>query len=174
MKVSFWPEYDRQSVLVIYKGQLQDGAALPATVQMLIPKSSGVASTAAVDPNDQFQYDHAWATHKITPGTDYNVLTYETIYPNFQCELYYYPIGAEQQRNFDFSFKTAMATENLQIEIQKPLKASAFKITPPSNETAIIDGFTYYLYNFKNPKAGQEIGYNISYLKDTFEPSIVE
>ncbi|HEX21090.1 MAG TPA: hypothetical protein ENH19_00365 [Actinobacteria bacterium] len=173
MKVSFWPEYDSQSVLLIYKGQLQDNVTLPADVKIFIPKSSGVASTATVDSDGQFQYDHAWTTHKVTLGTEYDILTYETIYPNFQCELYYYPIGAEKQRNFHFTFKTAAAAKNLQIEIQKPLKAANFKITPPTTDTAISEGFTYYLYNFKNSEAGQEIRYNISYSKDTYQTSIV-
>lgn len=171
MKVSFWPEYDSQSVLAIYRGQLKDSNAVPATVKILIPKGAKVASTAAVDPNGQFQYDQAWASHKVTPGADYDVLTYETIYPNFQCELYFNQIGAEKQRNFDFTFKTAMAAETLQIEIQKPLKSSNFKITPSTTNTADSEGFTYYLYSLNNPEIGQESSYTVSYTKANNQPS---
>ncbi len=171
LKVSFWPEYDRQSVLGIYKGELKNSASVPATVKILIPKGAKVSSTAAIDPDGKFQYDRAWATHKVTPGTDYDILTYETIYPRFQTELYYQQLGTDKQRNLNLTFKTSMVSDNLQVEIQKPLRATDFKITPSTSNTADNEGFTYYLYNYKNPEVGQETSYTVSYKKDTNQPS---
>ncbi|HEX21089.1 MAG TPA: hypothetical protein ENH19_00360, partial [Actinobacteria bacterium] len=140
LKVSFWPEYDRQSVLGIYKGELKNSASVPATVKILIPKGAKVSSTAAIDPDGKFQYDRAWATHKVTPGTDYDILTYETIYPRFQTELYYQQLGTDKQRNLNLTFKTSMVSDNLQVEIQKPLRATDFKITPSTSNTADNEG----------------------------------
>lgn len=172
LKVSFWPEYDNPSVLVIYRGKLPESVGLPARVDLFIPKNAKIASTASVDTNGQFQYDHAWQTHQVTSGSTYDELTFETIYQGYQCEIYYNPIGSASQRNFNFLFKTSTAVDNLAAEIQKPRNATDFKIEPKPAKKSNDGNFDYYSYNLGSQPAGRELSFKVSYKKKDLQTSM--
>lgn len=170
--ISFQPEYDSQSVLVIFRGALPHSVKLPAKVKLYIPKGARVSSTAAVDSQGQFQYDQAWNSHTVTPGDDYDLLEYETMFPNFQAEIYYSPVGQEAQRNFDFKIKTPFEVKSLLFEIQKPLEATDFKVEPASANVDTRENFEYHNYSFTEMPADKEFNYKVAYNKANSKPSV--
>ena len=172
-KVSYWPEHDSQSVLLIFRGIFPSNVKLPATVKIYVPKGARVSSTAAVDPNGQYQYDEAWSSHVVTPGEgDYDTLTFTTTKPEFQSEVYYNTIGTEKERVFDLKFKTPVDVNNLSVEIEKPIGAAEFKAEPVSTDVQTANNFEYHNYSFSNIPAEREFSYKVTYSKDNNTPSV--
>ncbi len=172
LKVSYWPEHDSQSVLLIFRGLFPSDVKLPATVKIYIPKGARVSSTAAVGSNGQYQYNEAWNSHVVTPGEeDYDVLTFTTTNPEFQAEIYYNTIGTEKVRDLDLKFKTAANINNLSVEIEKPVGATEFKAEPVSSDVQTVDKYEYHNYSFSNIPAEREFSYKATYSKDNNTPS---
>lgn len=170
--VSYWPEYDSQSVLGIFRGKLPSNVKLPAKVKIFIPKGARVSSTAAVDTSGQYQYDQAWNSHTVTPGADYDVLEYETVFPEFQTEIYFSPVGQATARTFDFKFKSPVDIGTLDIEVQKPSEATEYKVEPVSSNINNRENFEYHNYSFTDVPADKEIGYKVTYNKVNNKPSV--
>jgi hypothetical protein len=139
---------------------------------LLVPKDAKISSTASVDGNGQFHYERAWASHTLTAGKDYDELSFEVEYPDFQAEIYYLPVSSKAQRNFNFKLKTPVAVENLGVEIEEPLRATSFKVKPTGYEKSNDGTFNYYLYNYGKQEAGREFLFQISYLKADVQPSL--
>ena len=50
LTIDLWPEYDRPSMLVIYKGELSPAVSLPAEVTLRMPVEAGAPAVVAVGP----------------------------------------------------------------------------------------------------------------------------
>lgn len=172
LAVSYWPEYDKPSVLIIYRGKLPDNVRLPARVKLFVPKETVISSTAEVDENGQFQYDYAWPTHSVVSSFNYKELSFETRYPTFQAEVYWQTISSSPTRSFNLQLKTPVAVENLNVEIQEPLKATNFKLEPQAAEVSNDGTFNYHRYSFGSQPAEKELIFKVAYEKSTNEPSL--
>lgn len=171
LKVSYWPEYDKPSVLLIYRGKVAS-TTLPATVRLLVPKDALIAATSTIDTNGQFDYDKAWSTHKTKPLGDFQELTFETTNPEFQAEVYYMSIGNTVGRKLPLRFAAPANIDSLQIEIQEPKGASKFKIEPATKNVSTGDNFQYHNYTYDNVPIGRELNFNVAYDKSGTEPSV--
>lgn len=171
LKVSYWPEYDKPSVLVIYRGKVTS-TTLPATVRLLLPKGALVAATSTVDSNGQFVYDEAWASHKTKTVGDLQELTFETANPDFQAEVYFMSLGNEKQRKLPLFFAAPANIDSLQVEIQEPQRSSNFSIEPATKDVSAGDNFQYHNYTYDNVPAGRELTFNVAYEKSDSNPSV--
>ena len=171
LKVSYWPEYDKPSVLLIYRGKVS-ATSLPATVRLLVPKNALIAATSTIDTNGQFDYDKAWATHKTKTVGDFQELTFETTNPEFQAEVYYMALGDTVSRKLPLLFAAPANIDNLRVEIQEPKNATKFKTEPATKDISTGDGFQYHNYTYDNVPAGRELSFNVSYDKSGSEPSV--
>lgn len=174
LNVSYQPEYDDPSVLVIYSGKVDASIKAPATIKIAIPKGKGVrlVATSAVDPNGQFQYDRAWKSKQLVDLEDMTILTYETIYPTFQFELYMQPVSGGGERNFDFSLPSISKIKTLTVDIKQPMRAENFKATPEAARTAPDGQFTDYYYSYADVAPGQNYNFNVKYDRADSIPSV--
>ncbi|RMF94189.1 MAG: zinc-ribbon domain-containing protein [Nitrospinota bacterium] len=63
--------------------------------------------------------------------------------------------------------------EGLRLEVQQPLRSTAFRTEPAPAETRTDGrGFTYHVYHFQQVTAGQSIPITVTYRKEDSRPSV--
>lgn len=128
LTISLWPEYDREGVLVIYRGTVAAGTSLPVTVRFPVPKTmANLGGTAGVDAQGEFRY---YRPSVRDLGTVLEV-SYTTPYPTFQFEYYDSALQVEgEQRAYTFSYPGSYSVGALVLEAQEPAGAQGFATEP--------------------------------------------
>jgi len=128
LEIALWPEYDRQAVLVIYRGRVSGETALPVTLRFRVPKSAGdLGGTAGVDAQGGFHYYRP----TISDLGDVLEVTYTIPYRAFQFE--YYDGGPQVQgedRSLAFTYRADYNTGSLVFLAQEPAGSSGFATSP--------------------------------------------
>ena len=164
LKVSLWPEYDKQGVLVIYHGELANDVNLPVTLRFLIPKSAGgPAATAGVDAGGQYRYRQ----YELADAGDYLAVTYTNPYREFQFEYYYDPLViTETLRTFAYTFQADYAADSVAVEVKQPSGAQNLTLTPVATETDTdFDNLPLQRYTLGASEAGQTFELSAQYEK---------
>jgi len=173
MQIALWPEYDRPSVLVIYRIVLADQVSLPTRLSLRIPASAGepnavaeidVAAGGLVNVAYARQVSGDWATLDFTVRS-----------PEIQVE-YYDPALDRQDvsRHFEYLWPGDYTIQALSIEIQQPLGASNLRISPSLGAgTPGQDGLTYYLAEIGSVNAGQAFKISLDYDKVSNDLSVI-
>lgn len=174
LNVSYWPEYDDPSVLVMYRGRVDASIQTPAKLKIAIPKGDDVrlVATSAIDPNGQFQYDAAWNSKELVDAGEMTILTYEIIHPEFQFEIYLQPVDGRGKRDFNFALPSISEIKTLSVDIKKPVRAEEFKATPVAARTTQDGEFENHLYSFSNVSPGQKYAFNVTYNRADSNPSV--
>ena len=164
--IQIWPEYDRPSVLVIYKVTLDSATPLPATVSLRIP-------TAAGEPNAVAEQQADGSLYNLTPtrveNGDWATITFTTTTPIVQLE-YYDPALTKDgnARHFEYTWPGDYAITQLTIQVQQPLGATDMRISPSLGAGAVgSDNLTYYTQDIGAISAGQTIQITLDYQKST-------
>ncbi len=164
-KVSLWPEYDQASMLVIYRGQVDQTTPGPAALRLQIPASASASLQVAYSENGQLlNVDHTDTVN----GTkmDINFTT-----PNGSFQIEYYDTSLDlstPNRHFTFTGVTPYPVENLILEAQQPAGAGDLTTTPPlGNPIPGPDGLTYQTLLKSNVPANDPIKVDVSYRKTT-------
>lgn len=169
LKVGVWPEYDEPKVMVTYDGKFADQATFPTKVNFLIPKDAEDIHACVISEQGQHECQ---AFEKDIKG-EFADISYSVTRADFSVMSYYKPFKEEADKNFGFTFRSTYPTENLEINLQQPLKAANFKVEPTSSDVRSDDkGFKYYVYTFKNVSADKEFPFKISYTKTDPNPSV--
>ncbi|MBI1880550.1 MAG: zinc ribbon domain-containing protein [Chloroflexi bacterium] len=173
LMVELWPEYDRPETLVIYHVELAASTALPAQVTLRLPGYLEKMHVVAVERDGRLV--------QVSPDTielrhegDKLLLTFSTPAPKIQFEYYDAVIlkkeGTKRQLNFDFTASDAI--ENAVFQVQEPLQAEAFTITPaPSTSFTGSDGLKYNAVEIAGMAANENITLSASYTRTNDELS---
>ena len=144
--VEIWPEYDRPEVLVIYRGELSPATSLPAQLTFRLPGYIEEMHAVAVE-RDGNLVDVDPAVIELRHEGEDLLLTFSTDSPNIQFE-YYDPVilsKQDQNRQLAFQFAVPYALETAVFEVQEPVQAKDFSLTPEAGDTFIgRDGLTYH------------------------------
>lgn len=169
LKVSIWPEYDDPRVLVIYRGEFENGPSFPAWVDFYIPTDTEINGAGIATPDGQL----LWQEHKIVQEGSRKVLSININTPAFFLEYYYDPFKGGALKSFEHKIENKYPIEAMLVEVQKPLKAEGFSLTPESKDSyADPGGFTYFKYNFQNLKAQSSVKLIVAYKKEDPNPSV--
>ena len=172
LDISVWPEYDQPGVLVQYQGQLAStGTSVTSRdLSVLVPKGAGVGAACGIK-SDGSHTSETWK--ESDAGDGFTTVTYTESEPQFHVEFYYNPLVGSPDKTMDFTYEASSPVDDLYLEIQHPLKATNFTLSPdaPSSNTD-KDGFTYHVYNQKQVAAGQTVSSKISYTKTDPNPSV--
>ncbi len=169
MKLSVWPEYDEPRVLVIYDGTFADTSGFPKQVSFRVPKGADVTQVCGISEKGE----HLCQLFEVKQEADYNVVSYTLPVPHFFLEYYYNPVGSEAVRNIAYTFSAQHPTDRIDVEVQQPLRATDFAVTPtPLSTGADNQGFKYSQLSFEKVVPGQKIELNISYTKQDSRPSV--
>lgn len=164
LKVSLWPEYDKEGVLVIYHGEIADDVSLPVTLRFLIPKAAGgPAATAGVDAGGEYRYRQ----YQLEDAGDFLAVTYTNPYRVFQFEYYYNPLViTDTLRTFAYTFQADYAAESLAVEVKQPAGAQNLTLTPVATETDTdFDNLPLQRYSLGAFEAGQTVEFSAQYEK---------
>ncbi len=167
--VSVYPEYDQPGVFVNYEGELAEGVALPATLNLALPAGLSVNSACEIDQAGQ----HRQVAYELMAG-DKPGVSYKTGKKNTHIEFYYNPLASgTARREFAYKVVTPGPVDSLIVEIQQPLRSSGFAVTPAAN-TVLSDkqGFKYHRFEYSNVAAGQAITFDVAYEKADAQPSV--
>jgi len=171
LKISIWPEYDKPSVLVLLDGVLADASNLPRPISVLIPADARLYVTTWENPNGSLAPEQPAQQTRQDDG--FTRVTFTTAQPRFRVEYYHDAVRGAPDKTIDFAYKSIGALDAATIEIQQPLKASNFAVTPATQTTRTDpDGFKYFVQTFANIAAGQTISAQIKYTKTDPNPSM--
>jgi len=172
MDIFVFPEYDQPGVLVQYQGKIAAAAdkSNPREVAFLVPKGVGISAACAIKTNG----DHTSETWKESDAGDgFTQVTFKINEPQFHVEYYYNPLVGAPETKMDFGYKAFSPADEITFEIQHPLKATNFGLTPDSPDShKADDGFTYHSYSFKQVSAGAKLVTSIAYTKTDPNPSV--
>ena len=173
MQIALWPEYDRPSVLVIYRIVLSADVSLPTRLSLRIPASSGEPNAVAekdvvtgglVNVDYTRQLSGAWAT------IDFTVRSAEV-------QIEYYDTGIKREdtaRHFEYLWPGDYAIQALSIQVQQPLGATNMRISPTLGAGAPgEDGLTYYLADIGAVPVGQTVKISLDYEKASDDLSVI-
>ncbi|MBC7223292.1 MAG: zinc ribbon domain-containing protein [Anaerolineae bacterium] len=165
LTISLWPEYDREGVLVIYRGTVAADTPLPFTVRFAVPKTmANLGGTAGVDAQGEFHY---YRPSVRDLGTALEV-SYTTAYPTFQFEYYDGALQVEgDQRTYTFTYPGAYAVGALVLEAQEPAGAQDFATEPEGVQAQdpLGSGLQVRRWVVGPAEAGESLTFRIRYRK---------
>lgn len=171
VQVSVWAEYDDPRILVIYQGEFNDIPAFPQPVEFLAPSGAEINQVCALTKPAN---EHLCQLYETVEGEDSLAISYTLPIPTFFLE-YYYPgitVGTDE-RAFTYEFQSPYPIDELEIEVQQPLRSSHFSLFPTQDRiTSDGLGFNYYHYSFDDVAAGEVITIGASYTKTDRDPSM--
>ena len=171
LKISIWPEFDKPTVLVLLDGVLADASNLPRQISVFIPANGQLTVATWANPDGSFAPEQPPQQTKQDDG--YTRVTFTTAQPTFRVEYYHDLLRGAPDKTMDFAFKSIGAIDAVSLEIQQPLKATNFAVTPAMQTTRTdADGFKYFSYAFTNIAAGQTISVQAKYTKTDPNPSV--
>jgi hypothetical protein len=172
LQINVWPEYDDARVLVMYDGAVADTSNLPRDISLFIPSTAALNAAAYVDSSGTFiTIPDSPTTQDM--GDGFMRVTIKLPAPKFHLEYYYNPLQGSPDKTMEFVYKAAQPSENVQFDIQQPLKADKFATVPVTQvKTTDPHNFTFYVFNYASMDAGQTQSIKISYTKTDPNPSV--
>ncbi|MDO8261754.1 MAG: hypothetical protein Q7T21_00860 [Gallionella sp.] len=177
MKVAIMPEYDDPSVLAIYDGKFEDVSSYPIKTSFLIPKGSVISDACSLSHEGQ----HFCQLYKTVNRGEHDEVSLLLPYPNFYLSFHTPRFEVKSERKeFDYLIKTNHPVKIMEVDIQQPLRSTAFNISPPGNAAlseksgtiSILKGFNHFTYKFEGVSKGQESAFKIDYIKSDPNPSV--
>lgn len=169
LSISVWPEYDTPTVLVLLDGKFAD-TSNPRQVSVLIPSKAKLH--VATYANDDGTLAKELTTQSTDLGDGYTRVTFSVPAANFWLEYYDDALRGTPDKTLDFSLKAPAPADQVTLEVQQPLKATNFTITPAMPNTRSENGFTYFDASFANVTTGQVLSAQIKYTKTDPNPSV--
>ncbi len=166
LRISFWPEYDRQAMLVIYRGMLAADVPLPAALQFQFPAQAGPPlAVAFFDENGELLN----LEHTTAVSGELLTLSFTTPTPRFQFEYYDSALDlSSTTRRYTFDTVLPYAVQSLVRQVQQPVDATDLSAAPPlENPTVGADGLTYTENIQANVPAGSPVSFDLTYTKTT-------
>jgi hypothetical protein len=175
LRIQVMPEFDDPRVLVIVQGRLNAGAAdLPRPVTFRLPLGAQINQMAVMDVTDGSTRPLAYDTAPDPADPRWTQVTYTLDSAHFFYEFYYDPLASGREREFTYGHSTLQAVNDLQVEIQEPLRATGFATTPAAAQTRTdpMLGFTYHQFTPGSLAAGAGWSANVTYTKPDQDPSL--
>lgn len=173
LKISIWLEYDTPTVLVMFDGTLADATNLPRAISLLIPSDAQLYVTTWANPDGTLAPEQPAQQTKQDDG--YTRVTFTIAQPKFRVEYYHDALRGAPDKTFAFAYKSIGAVDAVMVEIQQPLKASNFAVTPATSTTRTdTAGFKYFIQTHTNLAAGQVLTAQVKYTKTDPHPSVIQ
>ncbi len=166
LEVDLWPEYDRPSVLVIYRLTLSPDVSLPAELTLRIPAAAGEPHAVAAKQPDGSLVNIEYVS---AVSGDWEEITLSASQPQLQLE--YYDPGITQEgttRRFEYRWPGDYTVQDMKVQVQQPLGATNLRTSPSLGEQVTdSNGLTYHSTTIGTLSAGQEFDIQVEYDKAT-------
>ena len=177
MKVAIMPEYDDPSILAIYDGKFEDVSSYPIKTSFLIPKGSVISDACSLSHEGQ----HFCQLYKTANRGEHDEVSLLLPYPNFYLSFHTPRFNVKGERKeFNYLIKANHHIKTIEVDIQQPLRSTAFNISPPAGAAvpenvgtiSAIKGFNHFIYKLEGVSKGQESAFKIGYIKSDPKPSV--
>ena len=161
LQIAFWPEFDRDGVLVLVDGALSPDTALPATVTFTLPVEPFAVAEQATDGS------LVNAQYTTAPAGQAFAVTLTLQQPNFRVEYYDPALTRDGDvRSYAYSWQTPFSAGAVALRVQLPAGATDLKLGPEFGSPAPGEfGLSYYGQNLGAVAAGDTISTSFSYTK---------
>lgn len=166
LTIDLWPEYDRPSMLVIYKAVLSPEVSLPAEITLRMPVEAGAPVVVAVGPDVNSVADAVFETQVMGEWLE---VSFIATTPVIQFE-YYDPdlIKDGATRSYDFTWPGDYGVDTLVLQAQQPLGAANMTVSPLMGRMVQDQiGFTYDIIDVGQLEQGETFELGMSYEKDS-------
>lgn len=166
MEVALWPEYDRPSMLVLYKAALPASITLPVELTFRIPVAAGEPHAVAIQqPGGPLM--NAGYTRQV--NGEWALITFTATSPQVWLEYYDPGLNVEsRQRRFEYRWPGDYAVDSFLIEVQQPTGASDLRVSPVTvTSRQGQDGLIYHSAEVGSFEAGETFTIRVEYQKDT-------
>ncbi len=170
LAISVWPEYDTPTVLVILDGKFADTATSARQVSVLIPLKAKLHVATYANADGSLAKEQP--TQSSDLGDGHARVTFSVPAANFWLEYYDDALQGNPDKTLDFALQAPAPADQVTLEVQQPLKATNFTISPATTNTHTENGFTYFDSSIANIAAGQIISAQIKYSKADPNPSV--
>jgi hypothetical protein len=172
LRLSIWPEYDDPRVLIMFRGEMAPRQAFPASITLPIPKGAEIIGAGMISDRNELLLH----PHQVLPGDSQDTLQLNLPVPRFFVEFYYNPFTASgPEKRFVYPAPTTYPIDLFEVDIQQPLKATAFTVDPaPMERTTDKEGFTYHQFASRDVGKGHHQTFTIAYTKTAPTPSVVK
>ncbi|MEJ2707025.1 MAG: zinc ribbon domain-containing protein [Anaerolineales bacterium] len=161
VEVDLWPEYDRPTVLVIYRLTLPASVSLPQELHIRIPTSAEINAVAVLQADGLFSIPY---DRQVTG--DYKEISFQATLPDVQIE-YYDPglVKEGSSRHFEYTWPGDYAVDSMEVQVQQPVDASDMRISPDLGSGVTAGDLTYYTAEVGSLEAGQTFSITFDYSK---------
>ncbi len=170
VEVDLWPEFDRPSMLVIYRLTLSPQVQLPVEIGLRIPSVAGAPNAVATRQPDGQLFNLPYTQQE---EGDWTRLVFQATAPDLQIEYYDPTLGKQgQARHFEYRWPGDYAVQAFSIQVQQPVGASQMRFSPSLGPgEAAADGMVYYTQQIGSLTEGQSFVITIDYEKTSDELS---
>lgn len=156
LSIDFWPDYDREAVLVLITGTLSQ----PGEVSLPFPESADFHVLARIDA------DGVMIDDLDAPAFANGRMTFATPDPRFRVEYYLPYTRSGSQRSFSYTWPADVPVSQLLVSVQQPAAATEMNIDPePAGQVRNQDdGLIYYNLPALQVAAGQSASFVIDYV----------
>src|SRR5262245_37926541 len=156
----------------MFRGEMTPRQAFPASITLPIPKGAEIIGAGMISEQNELLLH----PHQVLPGTTQDTLQLNLPVPRFFVEFYYNPFTTSApDKLFVYPAPTTYPIELFEVDIQQPLKATAFTLDPaPIERTTDNQGFTYHQFTYRDVGKGQSQTFTIAYTKTVPTPSVAK
>lgn len=171
LQVELWPEYDRPSVLVIYRITLPANVSLPTDLTFRIPAVAGEPNAVAAKQPDGSLFTVGY--DRVLKG-ELAEITLTATMPEIQLEYYDPRLTRDGiTRSFEYRWLGDYNVESFQVRVQQPRDASNLTTAPALRAGGVeSDGLVYFTSNIGQLSAGQTFNITVRYDKASDELTI--
>ncbi len=158
--IALWPDYDRQGVLVILTGEIENDK-LPLRIKTPIPVSADIVlgsgqegGTTELLPLNETRDEKGRFVDEVF------------VKPQFQIEFYYNPFQFQDKRESNYTFKLNQLLKNYHVAIQIPLGSENFIFSESDIDSVKDDhGLKYIRKRFNYLPENSSQTFSFSYIK---------
>lgn len=169
MKVSIWPEYDTEGILVVYEGRFADKDLFPRKVSFLFPPGvDELTDACSLSPGGE----HFCQLYKVVQKGDRAETSMQLPYADFFVDFQYYPFERRAEKELVYPIRSPYAVNILEVNVQPPLRARDISLSPAPDRMVESKGFTQHVYERRGLAAGDLFTVKLRYVKDDDKPSV--
>jgi hypothetical protein len=128
MQINIWPEYDRRSILIIYRFALAQDTSLPAELTISMPSAAQVPFNVAFEDVDGLLYTLDYTLQQNGEWID---ITFTTPSPGVQVEFYDPDFERNgDQRGYEYTWPGNYLVRTMTVMVQQPVNATSMTIRP--------------------------------------------
>lgn len=171
LRLSIWPEYDDPRVLIMLRGELAPHTTLPTRITFPIPTGAEVIGAGMISERNELLLH----PYQVRTGETQNHIEVSLPVSRFFIEFYYNPLTSDTNKHFTYTLAVPYHIEHLEVDVQQPLHATNFTLTPQAIRQSTDDkGLTYHWLFYRNLKKDEATSFTITYTKTVVTSSVAK